>query len=123
MIEANAKLVFYTVWIIAQCDKAIIDYYRWFYNRRYHILLTQPRHGAHISVARGAQEGIEPGTWERNLDGPEITFWYDPNPDEEEKYVWLKVVSPDLEKVRTDIGLSPKPPGDYHLTLGRKDFG
>ena len=36
----------------------------------------KPRFGAHISVVRGEEENITQGTWERNLNGPEITFYY-----------------------------------------------
>ena len=120
-IEAKAKVIYYTKWVIAQCDPSIVDYYVWWYLRKKHIKLMRSKHGSHISVVRGEEEGIEKGNWERDVETlPEITFYYS-HEDlvEGNNYVWLNVHGDDLVKIRTDLGLADTPPFGWHLTIGR----
>ena len=120
-IESKAKVLYYTQWVIATCDRAIVDYYTWWYQRKTNIRLMSPKNGAHISIVRGEEERIWKGHWKRDLETrPEITFYYSHGDIHEgNSYVWLNVHGDDLIKVRTDLELSPNPLFGWHLTIGR----
>lgn len=120
MFEAKAKLQYHTAWIIAKCDDGLVEYYRWWYWNKKHIKLMRPKFGAHISIVRGEEEGITNGTWERNMDGPEITFFYSNELVEVYNYVWMPVWGDDLLNARKNVGLSD-PIKPFHMTVGRTD--
>jgi len=120
-IEAKAKLIYYTKWIIAECDPGIVDYYLWWYKKHHHIKLMKSKHGSHVSIVRGEEEGIEKGNWDRDIESrPEITYYYSHGDLQEGRgYVWLKVHGDDFTKVRTGLGLSEVSHFGFHLTIGR----
>ena len=120
ILSAKGQVRYHTIWIIVECADGIVDYYHWWYLRQYHVKLMKPKHGAHISIVRGEEEGIKPGLWKRNLDGPQVSFFYTPDMKWDDNYVWLDVWGSDLEKIRTAVGLSETPPFGFHLTVGRK---
>ena len=122
---SQGKLLYYSKWIILDCDAGVVDFYRWLYTRRTGIKLHKSKHGAHISVVRGEEEGIEKGWWEYNLNGPVAEFRYSSkirwnDPEGNAGYVWLDVQSEDLEMVRMGLGLEKHPMFGFHLTIGRK---
>lgn len=120
-IEAKGRVLYYTKWVIVECDPSIVDYYLWWYWRKKHVKLMKSKHGAHISAVRGEEENIEKGHWERDIESrPEVTFFYS-HEDliEGDNYVWLNVHGEDLVKIRTELGLSEQPPFGWHLTIGR----
>ena len=118
-LKGKGKLAYHTIWVILECDPGIVEYYQHCFWKERHIKLARSKHGSHISLVRGKEEGIEPGFWERNLDGGELSFFYIPELVFENNYCWINVWGEELEKVRTDLGLSPKPPMNFHLTIGR----
>ncbi len=121
MFEGKAKVEYHMSWIIAKCDDALVEYYRWWFWKEKHIKLMRPKFGAHISIVRGEEEGIKEGNWEVNHDGELITFQYTPDILEVYNYVWLQVYGEDLNKVREKVGLSREPLKPFHMTVGRTD--
>lgn len=118
MFTGKAYIQYHTAWIIAKCDDSLVEYYRWWYDRRYHIKLMRPKYGAHISLVRGEEEGITNGGWTRNMEGPEITFNYSNDLLTVENYVWMPVWGDDLLRIRREVGLSD-PIKPFHMTVGR----
>lgn len=121
MIESKAKVSYYTKWVIANADPNIVDYYIWWYQKHKHIKLMRSKHGSHISIVRGEEEGIESGNWDRDVETlPEIKFYYSHEGLEEGNgYVWMNVWGDDLMNIRKELGLSKTPPFGWHLTIGR----
>ena len=119
MFMSEAKVEYHTTWIIAKCDDALVDYYRWFYCKRKWIKLMRPRNGAHISLARGEDEGIMEGSWERNLDGEIIQFNYSNDLIERGNYIWMPVWGESLYNIREKVGLKREPILPFHMTVGR----
>ena len=120
MFQGKAQIQYHTAWIIAKCDDALVEYYRWWYFRKKHIKLMRPKYGAHISIVRGEDEGITQGTWDRNMDGPEITFNYSNDLVDVYNYVWMPVWGDDLLRIRQEVGLG-EPVKPFHMTVGRTD--
>jgi hypothetical protein len=122
MLKGKANVKFHTVWVIGECDKGIVDYYRWWFTKVTSMKIFGSKHGAHISVVRGEEENIEPGTWVRDLSDRYVDFKYDQRIRCNKSYVWLNVESEEMEQIRMDVGLSPKPPFGLHLTIGRSEL-
>ena len=120
--ESKTKIHYYTSWVIGSCDDELLEYYKWWWKRIKGITLMRPKHGAHISIVRGLEENIKNGWWEKNLDGPIITFQYEPELKEGVGYVWLDVQSKQLEQIRVDLGLDPHPRFGFHFTIGKSPF-
>jgi hypothetical protein len=119
MYMGKATVSYYTSWVVAYSDTGILDYYRWWYTSRYGTIIHPPKHGSHISIVRGEEDGIFEGDWHRNIDsGIEIEFNYSNEIQSNNTHVWLPVWGDEVVKLRTDLGLSEKPKFDYHLTLG-----
>jgi len=106
-------------WVILYCDNGIIEYYRYYLEKR-GIKLQKPKHGAHISIVRGEGEP-EPEHKENWLwnDGGLVLFQYSNEVVFGETHVWLPVRSQSLDELRQYLGLAPKPQFRFHLTLGR----
>lgn len=120
MFQGKAIIQYHTAWIIAKCDDGLVDYYRWWYWNKNHVKLMRPKFGAHISIVRGEEEGIEKGNWERNMEGPEITFFYSNEIMDVHNYVWMPVWGDDLFRIRREVGLS-EPIKSFHMTVGRTE--
>ena len=120
MFTGKAYIQYHTAWIIAKADDQIVEYYRWWYYRNKYIKLMRPKHGAHISIVRGGEENITQGTWERNMNGPEITFTYSGEIIDVYNYVWMPVFGDDLLRVRKEVGLG-EPIKPFHMTIGRTE--
>jgi hypothetical protein len=119
----KAMVTYYTSWVVAYCDMGILDYYHWWYKKKKGVKLAKPKHGSHISIVRGLEDGIEKGWWYRNADDQDSTkqtieFHYSNNIAENNTHVWLPIWGEQLVQVRKDLGLSERPRFDYHLTLG-----
>lgn len=117
---AQGSLSFHTIWVVLECDAELLKYYASLYRTATGISLIPPKFGSHVSVVRGDEENIKPGLWPRHTLGPIVSYEYDNEIRELDKYVWLDVRSKDLESLREGLGLSGKPPFSFHLTLGRK---
>jgi len=107
--------------VVLECDEELRRLYSSLFTSATGARLSPPKFGSHVSVVRGDEENIQPGLWQRNLDGPKAGFEYCVEPREQGKYVWLDVRSKDLEDLRERLGLSRRPPFEFHLTLGRKE--
>jgi len=120
-IESTGKVKYYTKWVLALCDPAIVDYYAWWCLRMKGIRLNKSKNGSHISIVRGEEDGILEGNWERDVTSlPEIKFYYSHGDLKQGLgYIWLDVHGSDLTKTRTDLGLSEKPHFGWHLTIGK----
>ena len=115
---STCRINYHTVWITAQCEKNIVNYYRRCFQHLYHTKVQPPRFGSHVSIVRGEEEDIEAGLWKKNPTGERISFQYGPMKWNDE-YIWLPVRSPEFEILRTKYGLSKDPPIPFHLTIGK----
>ena len=119
MFTSFATIQYHTTWIIAKCDDSIVDYYRWFYWKATGLKLMRPKNGAHISIARGEDEGIMESRWKRNINGPRIEFYYSNELITKDNYIWMPVWGEQLYKVRENVGLPTQPILPFHMTVGR----
>jgi len=124
MFKGQAKLEYHNSWIVANCDKDLLEYYRWWIWRKTHIWVMKPRWGAHISVVRGSEEN-QPTSFlfEYTRKNPIISFSYSNLLEHHPKgYVWMPVWGKDLEDVREECGLPREPIMPFHMTVGRSDL-
>lgn len=107
-------------WIIIECEKDIVDYYKWFLSKK-GIKLDGLMWGSHISVVRGEKwDKIEDefkDKWKHN-DGQIIEFYYGDLVTNGIHW-WLEVKSQDLEDIRKELGLKPHPDFGFHITIGK----
>ena len=122
MFQGKAQLQYHTAWIIAKTDDELVEYYRWWFKRRFHHILSRPKFGAHISIVRGEEENITQGAWEHNLSGAWIDFEYSNDLKIVYNYVWMPVWSPSFNDIREKVGLSREPIKSFHMTVGRTDY-
>jgi len=143
-------------WVLLQCDDGLTSYYRSILNRELSydissadwlnkaklnpnlseswmitqkgVKLTRSAWGSHISVLRG--EKPDDGRLWKKHERKKIWFEYDPRYlNTNGKHWWVRIKSPQLEKIRTEMGLTPQPTfyhrdsretrvNPFHLTIG-----
>jgi hypothetical protein len=107
-------------WVILQCDDDIVDYYKWFLNKR-GVKLDALMWGSHVSIIRGeAYDKINNNNiekWKYN-DGQYIEFKYGDLVTNGIHW-WLEVQSDELEQMRLNLGLKPRPDFGFHITIGK----
>ena len=114
-------------------DGDFSDYYSWYINKRYNLILNKPLRGAHISFINDKVSDImENGKYsekqadllwdntKKKWNGVEIPVLLDLNPRTNGKHWWLRVSSetyPRLDGIRSEVnlGLINFP---YHLSIG-----
>ena len=75
--------------------------------------------GPHISVIRGEVQGFKTSHLYAN-NGRTVTIEVGSEIKQNRKgYYWLNAQSVELEKLRTDLGLPPRPRPPFHLTIGK----
>ena len=108
--------------IYVEVDPAIVSLARALLPQPLKSQLKPQRYPPHISVVRN-----EPLSNYLH-DGDPIRFLYDPEPVVGDVYAWLRVLSPDLIRLRRDLGLpdssewSRPPNGEecFHITIGNR---
>lgn len=108
--------------LIVEIDSEIVKYYRSLVPK--YIKLNQQRYAPHISVVRKKIPPIM-SLWGKH-EGRIINFQYENIIYNNDTYYWLNVISPDLESIREELGLSPvsettrSPDGihKFHTTIG-----
>ena len=111
-------------WCVAEIDKEITRYCRWWLKTELHIHLQPPAWDAHISIVRGEKPRNEHLLkWKKFHKHPTTIEWdhTDIRSDVDKTngglFYWINVVCPELDNIRSDLGL---PTGfKYHLTIGR----
>lgn len=121
MFHSQGKIEYHNIWIIIRCDDEIIEYYRWWYLKHYHLSLQRPKWGAHISVVRGEEDGLTEPRWEYNLNGETVTFSYSNNLVAVRNYLWIPVQGEILYNLRERFGLNREPIMPFHMTVGSLD--
>jgi hypothetical protein len=144
-------------WAILKCNKDLINYYQYWIGKSVlkgvhsdnwiektkldikpksswpiycsGIKLTRSAWGSHISVIRG-EKPKNISAWKK-YDGKKIWFEYDPlYINTNGKHWWVRIKSPELEKIRLELGLPNQPTSfnkrrnkksvnPFHLTIGR----
>jgi hypothetical protein len=125
-------------WCIAEVDREVTRYLRWWINRKIvnplgievsgslkkypFVPLHQPSWDAHISIVRGEYNRLsheKRGIW-RKYHGKTFEFQYDlnPHPAPGKPDFWIvDVVAPEMMEIRRELGLRTTWP--LHLTVGR----
>ena len=114
-------------------DGDITDYYAWFINRRYNLILNKPLRGAHVSfindsikdMSLNGQRTIQEvdDLWETvktKWGGQEIPIVIDLNPQSDLIHWWFNIPHDKrilLQGIRTELGLG-KPFWGMHMSIG-----
>ena len=113
-------------WAVANVDKEITRYFRWWVQNRYHIKLAQPSWDAHISIIRGERPPENKIDLWKKYDGQKIEFTYSLEVrqsgdttgwDRPNHYWFVNVQCPLLKQIRQEFGF--KSDWSQHLTIGR----
>lgn len=117
--KCKGKLEYYTRWLILLVNDDIAKYYQRIIhlsNRR--VVLQHPKHGAHITVIAGKYEDVGNHPLWKKYQHQEVEFEYSIDIGTDECYFWLPVECRKIEEIRVELGLSPKIPIPWHLTVG-----
>lgn len=95
--------------LIVEVDPEIARYARWFIPKAWGAKTT--RYAPHISVIR-YETPVNLDVWGK-YEGQKIQFDYQPEARYDDRYVWLRVWSPELIKIRMELGL---PADKYDVT-------
>ena len=152
----NLKTRFKPWWALLKCDEGLTAYYRgWIgkefgYNLRsdnwmgkaglnispnklwpvtqHGVQTTRSAWGSHISIIRG-ERPADKSLWKK-YENKKIWFEYNPEYlNHNGKHWWIKAISPQLEEIRIELGLTPQPTyrcrnsgkmkvNPFHLTIG-----
>ncbi len=114
-------------------DGDITEYYAWFIQRRYNLILNKPLRGAHVSFINDSikdltlngtrtPEEIEK-VWEtvkKKWNGKKIQITLDLDPKTDDRSWWLNIPHDEresLQAIRTELGLC-KPFFGRHMSIG-----
>ncbi len=108
--------------LVVEVDEEISRYYRYFVPK--FINLKRQAFPAHISVVR-KENPLNMEFWGK-YNNKEVDFVYENVIYNDEVYYWLSAFSPDLEKIRLELGLSnisditcsPDKKHKFHITIG-----
>lgn len=96
------------------------DYYAWFIQKRYNVILNNPLRGPHITFINDREESMN-GKWDevRNeWHGKRLTLSLSIDVRTNSDFWWLNVTSKDiLDEIRSELGLGA-PFFSYHMTIG-----
>lgn len=107
---------FQSSWLKADVSNSIRNYYSWWVAREARMIMNKPLWSSHITVIRG--ETPKRAEFWKKYEGKIIEFSYSIPICMSDKYCWLKVVAPELEAIRMELGLSRQPRVPFHLTIG-----
>lgn len=107
-------------WVIIECEKEIVNYYKWFLEKK-GVQLDSLLWGSHISIIRGSTldciDEYHMNDWKYN-NNELIEFQYGDLVTNGVHW-WLEVQSKQLEDIREHFGLKPHPDFGFHLTIGK----
>ena len=111
----------------------ICEYYSWFIQKRYNLILNKPLRNAHISFINDSMHDLrQQGTksvaeveslWDSiklKWDGKIVDIKLDINPKTDDKHWWLNIPNEyreELQSIRTSLGLG-RPFFGMHMTIG-----
>lgn len=116
-------------WAIAQVDRGLTKYYRWWAKKLHGVILNQPSWDAHVSIIRGKGDVMTSNPRHAYLDlwkkyeGKKVEIRYDNEMKKAQdkknngEFWFLIVDAPELMKIREEMGLKTTFP--LHLTFGR----
>lgn len=110
-------------WCIAEVDKEITRYYRYWLKKELHIhSLIEPAWDAHISVIRGEEPKPELKHLWKKYHGKTVEFKYEHNPmrSKRDDYWTIKVYCPFLLDIRKELERPSNWP--LHLSIGKEKY-
>jgi len=117
-------------------DGDITEYYAWFIQKRYNLVLNKPLRGAHISFINDSIKDLSlngtktmeeiDATWnavKTKWDKQTVPITLELSPRTDDKHWWLRVADEsrhDLHVIRAELGLG-KPFWGLHMSIGRAE--
>lgn len=114
-------------------DGEICEYYAWFIQKRYNLMLNKPLRGAHVSFINDSMRDLTQNgkiseaealnTWEevkKKWNGKKIDIVLDLNPKTDDRTWWLNIPHDErdgLQGIRSELGLG-KPFFGMHMSIG-----
>jgi hypothetical protein len=112
----------------------VCEYYSWFIEKRYSLVLNKPLRGAHISFINDSRNDIQKGTGLCNIDDVDFIWekfkerWHDKeiditlflDPRSDAQHWWLNIPEEDrtqIHDIRKEIGLG-RPFFGLHMSIG-----
>ena len=106
---------------IARVDTGLVRYYQWWIWHLYRVKLTDSAWKPHCTVTRGENPRGRKMLWKK-YDRFPVDLHYSPEVWTNGKHWWLPVASPELEKIRKELGLRPRPYVPFHITIGHQVY-
>jgi hypothetical protein len=96
----------------------LVAYYQYWLHKK-GVDINTSAWGSHVSIVRGERPANQ-DAW-RKYQGKRVWFEYSPeNVHGRFGYWWIEVRSPELERIRVELGLKPQPKKPFHITIGKE---
>lgn len=114
-------------WCVAEVNRELTRYYRWWVQRETGIVLNQPSWDAHVSIIRGEKDCAKlPELWKKHNNKNVIIQYehgnvrYAKDKDQPGYFFWINVTCPEFDQIRQELGL--RSGWKYHITIGRTNY-
>lgn len=104
-------------WVILQCCNDLVAYYQYWLTKK-GVAITKSSWKSHLSVIRGEQMDKKIyDNWARK--NSLINFEYDDTLKTNMEFIWVDCFVPELNKLRSELGLYQKKNDRFHLTVAK----
>ena len=120
-ISTSGRLTYSPNWIVLNLGRDFTNYYWTLIPKARRYGLNKPMYPGHITVVRFKYEQPDYSRW-GYLDGARLSFKYSPIVEEDALYLFLRVWSEDIGRVRKHLGLPQfiHNRNNYHITIANK---
>lgn len=109
--------------LVLSVDQGIVDFYFALIPKYVWPRINRQKYRAHVSVVRNARPK-NMAAWGK-YEGKKVEFEYDPFVRNDKTYYWLNAFSPELERIRVELGLpiadqytrAPDGSHRFHITI------
>ncbi len=103
-------------WLVLDIDNSIVKYYAYWCQKFIWRKGSFSFHGPHSTVINGKAEDYRKSPRWKIHQGALINFQYSNIIKTDDHYYWLSVKSERLKEIRQELGASPYPKWEYHIT-------
>lgn len=106
--------------LVVKCDPEIARYYRSMIPKSYRA--RPPMWEPHVTVVRSGDE-TPPNltTWGQHQ-GQQVSFRHSNVISNDTVHCWIEVISPELEKIRIELGFPPQRKYPFHITIAHNKY-
>lgn len=103
-------------WVVLDTPNSIVRYYANWVRKLTWKNGSMPMHGAHVTIVNGKVSDVRKSPYWAFRQGAKINFEYSNVIKTNDEYYWLPIRCERLKEIRQELGLTPFPKWEYHIT-------